>query len=51
MTRKEFINEAMDIAKIALEQNNHEAYRRCMEIIADAIYEMHAEKLEIVEEV
>lgn len=39
MTIKDFINRAMDIAQIALRNGDHEAYRRCMEIIADAIYE------------
>lgn len=39
MTIKEFINQAMEIAKTALNNGDHEAYRRCMEIIADAIYE------------
>lgn len=39
MTIKEFINKAMDIATVLLERGDHEGYRRCMEIIADAIYE------------
>ena len=39
MTLKEFINKAMDLATEALKADNHEVYRRCMEIIADAIYE------------
>lgn len=41
MTRKEFINEAMDLATIALNRGDHEAYRKCIEIIADEIYRMH----------
>ena len=39
MTLKEFINKAMDIATEALKEGNHEAYRKCIEVIADAIYE------------
>lgn len=48
MTRKEFINKAMDIATEALRKDNHEAYQKCMEIIADAIYEMYEEQYEEV---
>ena len=47
MTRTEFINKAMDIATIALKRGDHEAYRKCIEIIADEIYRMH----EVEEEV
>ena len=39
MTIKEFINQAMDMATILLNRGDHEGYRRCMEIIADSIYE------------
>ena len=39
MTLKQFINEAMDMAQILLNRGDHEGYRRCMEIIADAIAE------------
>lgn len=39
MTLKDFINQAMDIATEALRAGNHTAYRQCMEIIANAIYE------------
>lgn len=52
MTIKDFINQAMDIAMEALRRNDHEAYRRCIAIIADAIYEdlETKETLEIVKE-
>ena len=39
MTIQEFINKAMDLATILLNRGDHDGYRRCMEIIADAIYE------------
>lgn len=39
MTLKDFINQAMDIATVLLKKGDHEGYRRCMEIIADAIYQ------------
>ena len=51
MTIKEFINKAMDIAMEALRREDHEAYRKCIEIIADAIaedLEAREETLEIV---
>ena len=54
MTIKEFINQAMDIAMEALRRDDHEAYRQCIEIIADAIYRdlegREVETLEIVKE-
>ena len=54
MTIKEFINQAMDIAMEALRREDHEAYRKCIEIIADAIYRdlegREMETLEIVKE-
>lgn len=52
MTIKEFINQAMDIAMEALRREDHEAYRKCIAIIADAIYEDLEAKdtLEIVKE-
>ena len=54
MTIKEFINQAMDIAMEALRRDDHEAYRKCIEIIADAIYRdlegREVETLEIVKE-
>ena len=55
MTIKAFINQAMDIATEALRRDDHEAYRRCIEIIANAIAEdlegrFNTETIEIVEE-
>jgi hypothetical protein len=41
MTLKDFINEAMEYARIALNRGDHEGFRHCMEIIADAIFEAY----------
>ena len=38
MTLKDFINNTMDMATIFLNRGDHENYRKCVEIIADAIY-------------
>lgn len=38
MTIKEFINKAMDIATILLNNGDHEGYSKVMAIIADEIY-------------
>ena len=54
MTIKDFINQAMDLAMEALRRDDHETYRKCIAIIADAIYRdlegREAETLEIVKE-
>lgn len=38
MTLKDKINEVMDLAKIFLNRNDHENYRKCVELIADMVY-------------
>jgi hypothetical protein len=35
MTAKELISRILDLSEIALRNGNHEAYRKCMELIAD----------------
>jgi len=49
MTLKDFINEAMDLAQILLNRGDHNGYRQCMEMIADAIYETLEATYEIAE--
>ena len=39
MTLKDKINEVMDLATIFLNRNDHENYRKCVELIADMVYE------------
>lgn len=39
MTLKDKINEVMDLATIFLKRDDHENYRKCVELIADMIYE------------
>lgn len=41
MTRKEYINQVMDLATIFLRRDDHENYRKCVEIIADIIAEQY----------
>ena len=43
-TAKQLINEVLDIAEIAQKKGNHEAYRKCMELIADIIYEANVQE-------
>ena len=43
-TTKDYINELIDLSKIALNKGNHEAYRKCMELIADIIYEANVQE-------
>lgn len=43
MTIQEFINEVMTMATIFLRRGDHENYRYCIELIADAIYEQYDE--------
>lgn len=43
-TAKQLINEILDIAEIAQKKHNHEAYRKCMELIADIIYQANVEQ-------
>lgn len=38
MTLKDKINEVMDLATIFLNRDDHENYRKCVELIADMIY-------------
>ena len=50
MTIKDFINQAVDLAMEALRRDDHEAYRKCIAIIADAIYEdLEAKEFETLE--
>ena len=42
-TAKDLINEILDLSEIALKKGNHEAYRKCMELIADIIYDINEE--------
>lgn len=49
-TLKEAVNEVMDLATIFLKRNDHENYRRCVELIAEMMYQAYEENtLEIVE--
>ena len=50
MTLKDFINGVMDYAEQFLRAGDHENYRRCIELIADAMYEAWEENtIEIVD--
>lgn len=44
-TAKDLINEILDLSEIALKRGDHENYRKCMELIADIIYEMNIEEV------
>lgn len=35
MTAKELVSRVLDLSEIALKNGNHEAYQKCMELIAD----------------
>lgn len=47
MTLKEFVNQVLDISEIFLAKGDHENYRRCIELIADAMYEKYETMQEI----
>lgn len=50
MTLKDAINQVLDISEIALRKGDHENYRRCIELIADMMYEAYEQNtIEIVE--
>ena len=38
MTLKDKINEVMDLAQTFLNRDDHDNYRKCVELIADMIY-------------
>ena len=40
---KYIISKLLDISEVALKNNDHEAYRKCMELIAEVAY-MEAER-------
>ena len=44
-TAKQMINEVLDLAEIAKRKGNHEAYRKCMELIADIIYQANVQEV------
>lgn len=49
-TLKEAVNEVMDLATIFLRRNDHENYSKCIQLIADMMYEAYEENtIEIVE--
>ena len=49
MTLKDFVNQVMDYAEQFLRRGDHENYRKCIELIADAMYEAYEENtIEIV---
>lgn len=43
-TAKDLINEILDLSEIALKKGDHTNYRKCMELIADIIYEMNIQE-------
>ena len=50
-TLKQAVNEVMDLATIFLKKNDHENYRKCVELIADMMYDAYEQNtIEIVEE-
>ena len=50
-TLKEAVNEVLDLSEIFLRKGDHENYRRCIELIADIMYEAYEQNtIEIVEE-
>ena len=49
MTAKDLIVRVLDLSEIALKNGNHEAYQKCMELIADIARE-EAEKRYGIEE-
>lgn len=50
MALKDFVNQVMAYAEQFLKNNDHENYQRCIELIADAMYEAWEENtIEIVE--
>lgn len=50
MALKDFVNQVMAYAEQFLINNDHENYQRCIELIADAMYEAWEENtIEIVE--
>ena len=49
MTLKEFVNRALDTAEVFLKRGDRENYRRCIEIIAEAMAEAYEQNtIEIV---
>lgn len=44
-TAKDLINEILDLSEIALKKGDHINYRKCMELIADIIYEMNIQEV------
>lgn len=49
MTLKDFVNQVMDYAEQFIRNGDHENYAKCVEIIADAMYQAYEENtIEIV---
>lgn len=42
---KDLINEILDLSEIALKKGDHINYRKCMELIADIIYDMNIQEV------
>lgn len=50
MTLKDFVNEVMTYAEKFLRDGDHENYSKCIQLIADAMYEAWEENtIEVVE--
>lgn len=50
MTAKDLILEVFELSEIARKKGNHEAYRKCMELIADIAYQEAERQFGITEE-
>ena len=50
MTAKELILQVLDLSEIARKKGNHEAYVKCMELIADIAYHEAERQFGIVDE-
>lgn len=49
MTLKDLVNQVLDLSEIALRKGDHENYRKCIELIADMMYEAYEQNtIEII---
>ena len=50
-TLKDYVNEILDISEEFIRRGDHENYRKCIELIADIMYEAYEQNtIEIIED-